>query len=213
MGRNHRLVEGEWYHCYNRGVEKRSTFLDAADYRRFLWLAYTCNSSERFENLTHRHQPLEEVIESGKREEPQLVSIGAYCLMPNHFHILLRQEEENGIARFMQKVLTGYTMYFNKRRERTGPLFAGVFKSRHVDNDRYLQWVTSYIHFNPSKIVTSMREVKEFKYSSYRDFLTPESRPERHILSPEIFELVNQGLAADSLKALAGEYDAGMGKW
>ncbi len=71
----------------------------------------------------------------------QLVSIGAYCLMSNHLHLLLREEEESGISLFMQKVSTAYTMYFNRKYKRTGSLFAGRFKAQHAGNDNYLKYL------------------------------------------------------------------------
>jgi putative transposase len=93
----------------------------------------------------------------------QLVRIGAYCLMPNHFHLLLTEQEEAGISSFMQKLSTGYTMYFNKRNERTGVLFQGKYKSKHADEDRYLKYLISYIHLNP--------EIPHDAYSSYLDYM------------------------------------------
>jgi len=105
-----------------------------------------------------------------------LVDIGAYCLMPNHFHLLLRQREEDGISRFMQKLVTGYTMYFNKKNERSGALFQGKFKSVHAHDDRYLKYVISYIHLNPARLLgekSSLRaaDFVRYPYSSYLDHL------------------------------------------
>ena len=104
--------------------------------------------------------------------------------MPNHFHILASEKQENGISKFMQKIMTGYTMYFNKKYERTGVLFQGKFKSTHANDDRYLAYLISYIHLNPIKLIepewkeVGINDLKQaekyldsYKYSSYQDFL------------------------------------------
>src|SRR3989344_9520644 len=117
----------EWYHCYCRGVDKRKVFLDQKDYKRFLLSLHVCNGplSVHISNLW-RNKNFEDIMRSSFQDTP-LVEIGAYCLMPNHFHLLLKELEEGGISLFMQKVLTGYTMYFNKKYDRKGALFANSF--------------------------------------------------------------------------------------
>jgi len=128
------------------------------------------------------------------RGEP-LIDIAAYALMPNHFHLLVRQRKENGISNFMQKLMTGYTMYFNTKNKRTGTLFQGRYRSEHVQNDRYLKYLISYIHLNPIKlidpawkesgIVNSTRAKKfleQYRYSSYIDY-TDVPRKERGIIA------------------------------
>ncbi len=116
------------------------------------------------------------------RSEP-LVAIGAFCLMPHHFHILATPLVENGISKFMLKLQTGYSMYFNTKNERSGSLFQGPFRSIHVDNDRYLQYLYSYIHLNPAKLHNPrwkentgsrnafMKFVESYPYSSYAAYL------------------------------------------
>jgi putative transposase len=116
--------------------------------------------------------------------EETLVNTGAYCLMPNHFHILVKEKAENGTSKFMQKVSTAYSMYFNKKYKRTGGLFEGKFKSQHMSTDRYLKYIFSYIHLNPIKLIDSkwkekgLKNLKEslihlktYQYSSYLDYL------------------------------------------
>src|SRR4051812_26566615 len=105
---------GEWYHCYNRGVDKRVIFLDDSDYKRFLALMYICNGVNNLRISDMAHFNFEQVlaIEPSERGEP-LVDLGVYTLMPNHPHFVLREIRPNGISIFMQKILTGYTMYFN----------------------------------------------------------------------------------------------------
>jgi len=146
-----------------------------------------------------------ELLKMFSRRKP-LVAIGAYCLMPNHFHILIRQIQPNGISRFMQKLLTAYSMYFNTKYERSGTLFEGRFKSKRAIHDNYLRYLFAYIHLNPVKLIDSTWKEKgiqnlqeartqllHYDYSSYLDFIG-KVRPEGTIVSnakeffPEYFE-------------------------
>lgn len=176
------FVQGEIYHIYNRGNSKQIIFNDKEDMERFLNLLFIANKTEKFciRSITEeKHLP---IYNSSK--EIKLVAIGAYCLMPNHFHILITQVTENGISKFMQKLSTAYAMYYNKKYKRTGVLFEGKFKSKHINNDRYLKYLFSYIHLNPIKIiepkwkekgiqnlVKARSYLRNYNYSSYTDFL------------------------------------------
>ena len=181
MLRKTALVPGEWYHLYNRGTDRREVFATEKDYERFLRLIYLCNSSAPAD-LKLQGETLYDVILVDRGET--LVDLGAYCLMPNHFHFLVREKAEGNVSRFMQKLTTGYTMYFNKRRERSGALFQGVFKSQHAKDDRYFKYLISYIHLNPIKLIEpkwketgiSDKEVasnylRAYQYSSYLDYI------------------------------------------
>ena len=130
-----------------------------------------------------------------------LVSIGAYCLMPNHFHLLLKEVVEGGIIRFMQKLGTAYAMYFNTKNERSGNLFLKPFRSRHVGDDRYFQRVVDYIHCNPAErfepgwkrgTVRNMnrleRQLRDYRYSSFPDYAR-ERRAIAAILSRDGFKV------------------------
>lgn len=152
MTRQIQIAPEEFYHLYNRGVEKRKTFLCSADYERFEALLYLANQSGPVD-LKYQGRSFVEMGEV-RAGEP-LVEVVAYCLMPNHFHLLVREGAEGGIARFMQKLTTGYTMYFNKRNGRSGALFEGTYKARHVSDDRYFRYLISYIHLNPVKLFDS----------------------------------------------------------
>ena len=132
----------EIYHIYNRGTEKRNIFTNTNDYWRFLKNLFVCNSMKNV-----RLDDIVDVFEYD-RGEP-IVKILAYCLMPNHFHLLIEEIKEGGISKFMQKLQTGYTMYFNKKFERSGVLFQGRFKSRHADSGNYARYLFSYVHLNP----------------------------------------------------------------
>lgn len=172
--RKQSFAPGEFYHLYNRGTEKRKIFLDEQDYKHFLFLMYICNTTKSIE--------LRNVGVNFDREE-NIVDIGAYCLMPNHFHILIQEKVEGGISKYMLKLMTSYSMYFNKKYERTGKLYEGVFKSTHADSDQYLKYLYSYMHLNSAKIIDkdwkekSNREkaklleyVFKYPYSSLREY-------------------------------------------
>ena len=177
----------EWYHCYNRGVDKRRVFEAPRDYERFLLLLYLCNASERLHVSDLYNRSLEKVFGNqslAKERGESIVEIGAYSLMPNHFHMALKEIKEGGISLFMQKVMTGYTMYFNTKNDRTGALFAGTFKAKHVDDDRYFKKLLSYIHMNAAELVEPewrrgvgrISGVKKFlmsyRYASLPDFMS-----------------------------------------
>lgn len=192
------LAEGEYYHIYSRGVEKRPIFLDDNDRERFIKLLHIANSENSFVYRDVEKKTLD-AIDPGKR----LVAIGAYVLMDNHFHILIKEIGENGITNFMQKLLTGYSSYFNKRHSRTGTLFQSRYQSQHVSRDEHLKYLFAYIHLNPVKRIEprwkedglkNMSAVKKllsvYSYSSYMDYIGQtygSSRVEELILSKKEF--------------------------
>ena len=141
------FVVDEYFHIYSRGVDKRKIFLDDRDRRRFVRLLYLCNNDKPIVYKLVKDKPLRE-IHIGER----LVAIGAYCLMPNHFHLLIREVNDGGIVKFMRKLLTAYSSYFNKKYSRTGALFSSEFKAQHLNTDEYLKYVFSYIHLNCLKL-------------------------------------------------------------
>jgi len=144
--------EQEFYHVYNRGTDKRTIFLDESDYKRFKELLFLCNSEESVD-VRAIYREYNYVYEYKRGN--QLVAIGAYCLMPNHFHILLTPVVPGGISLFMKKLGTSYSMYFNKKNERSGALFQGRFKAEMASDDVYLKYLFSYIHLNPIKLIQS----------------------------------------------------------
>lgn len=189
------FVESEHYHVYNRGVGKQEIFHDEEDYKRFVGLMFACNSSIPFKSDDlGKKQGLFNSIRG-----EQIVNIGAYCLMPNHFHILISQNSEDGVSVFMRKLATGYAMYYNKKYKRTGRLFENKFKAEHAVNDRYLKYLFSYIHLNPVKLIDATWKEKGIKnktatlaylskylYSSYLSFKGI-SRPENMLLNRDAF--------------------------
>ena len=151
MFRKDSFVTGEYYHLYNRGIDKRVIFKSKNDYERFVMLLLVANSNAeiplRLDNLINQqHKTFQEVMNLD-RAKP-LISIGAWCLMTNHFHILVRQEIDGGITKFMKKLGVGYAMFFNIKYQRTGALFGGLFKSKSASEDTYLKHLVGYIHLN-----------------------------------------------------------------
>lgn len=160
------FVPGEYYHLYNRGNDKRVIFHDEQDYKRFLALLFLCNSKNKVDM-----SELPDGIFAVPRGS-SFVAIGSYCLMPNHFHILVTPLEEKGVSAFMQKITTAYCMYYNSKYSRTGSLFEGKFKSEHANTDRYLKYLFSYIHLNPLAIIDKEWKKKGIKNKSKAlDFL------------------------------------------
>jgi len=199
MERKFKFSVDEYYHVYSRGVDKREIFMDDEDKERFLRLLYLSNSTKAIRVSSFNHLSYKDI----DREDTK-TAIGAYCLMPNHFHLLIRETEPGGVSSFMGKLLTAYSMYFNKKYMRTGALFESTFRARHVDNDNYLKYLFAYIHLNPVKLIDSEWKtngiknkkaaedfLKNYKYSSYDDYRGVE-REEAIILTrgifPEYFE-------------------------
>jgi len=194
MTRRTLFAPEEYYHVYNRGVDKRNIFLTKNDYERFLALLYLCNTKESIRVQKDLSSNQTETFFS--KRSSSLVDICAYCLMPNHFHILVREKDEGGLSAFMQKLATAYTMYFNTHNSRSGALFQGTFKAEHVDNDRYMSYLIAYIHLNPIKIIqptwkeeglkdkqSAHEYIDKYRYSSYLDFYGIQ-RPQSNILTP-----------------------------
>lgn len=195
MERKISFAAGEYYHIYNRGVEKRDIFLDETDCRRFTTLLHLANSPKPFVYKTIQGRPLDTIDIVRRR-----VAIGAYALMSNHFHVLLKvSDDESGVSSFMEKLQTGYSMYFNKKNGRVGPLFQGRFKAEHVVEDDHLKYLFAYIHLNPLKRIepqwkeiglrdsgAAKQYIRDYPYSSYQDYLGVK-RSENTIISPEHF--------------------------
>ncbi len=160
-------------------LKKRKIFLSKKDHGRFISLLYLCNSKSPVK--ADLRGSTSEIF--GTIREETLVDVCAYCLMPNHFHLILKEKTDGGISKFMQKLITGYTMYFNKSNERSGSLFQGRFKAVHCDSDKYLSYMIAYLHLNPIKLIdTKWKEdgiknrvaaekfLDKYKYSSFNDY-------------------------------------------
>jgi putative transposase len=215
--RPHAFVPGEWYHCYNRGVEKMTVFKSRADYTRFLALLYLANASNTIHRSDFNKRKLKEILNLPRTETR--VNIGAFCLMPNHMHLVLGEKEAGGISSFMLKLMTGYGMYFNIRYTHEGSVFTRPFRSRHISDDRYFQRVIDYTHMNPAELFEpnwkdgSVRNLGvlqekliEYPYSSFGAFYDPK-RSGRAILDPAVFNTYDMKPLKATLKNALRMYE------
>ncbi len=201
MQRKFNFAPDEFYHVYNRGTEKRQIFLTEGDRLRFLVCLHVCNSKRVIHLSDWQGRPLPEMFDDEKIEDKErLVDLGAYCLMPNHYHLLIKEREGFGISKFLLKLQTSYSMYFNKRNNRAGNLFEGKFKAQHASDDSYLKYLFAYIHLNPVKIHDSenwekklvpnpdqaKKFLNDYRFSSYQHYIGA-NRPEDVILNRAVF--------------------------
>jgi putative transposase len=145
-------ISGEYYHIYNRGTDKRIIFKTPSEFGRFELLLKRASSPHLPAIDRDMHGSKDFLDLWSDTVTSPLISIGAWCLMPNHFHLLVRENTEDGIAKFMQKLCTAYSMYYNSKHSRTGTLFEGRYKIKHIDTDTYMHWLYAYIHLNPLKL-------------------------------------------------------------
>ena len=139
-----------YYHAYNRGVDKRAIFQDTLDFQRFYWSLYLFNDANYKNpgNDPYYNDVLLAGAEQLAQDRDQLVKIISFCLLPNHFHLLVKQVKDGGVSKFFQKLGIGYVKYFNRKYERTGHLFEMNFKAIATDSDTHLFHLPRYIHLN-----------------------------------------------------------------
>lgn len=163
------------YHVYNRGVERRPVFTLKREYGRMMTTIWFYRYFHPGTTLSHSlNLSLEEqvVFQERLEKKPMIVSLLAFCLMPNHFHLILRQETDMGISRFMANISNSYSKYFNLKRKRVGPLFQGTFKAVRVETDEQLLHLTRYIHLNPTtSFLIPLKELEFYPWSSYIEYL------------------------------------------
>jgi|SRR3989339_277613 len=156
-----------FYHIYNRGVDKREVFLDKWDYVRFLESLRYFNQSQNIGSL-YNFKKSADKKESDSFRGVGLLNLIAYCLNPNHFHLLVKQNTDNGISRFMQKLSTGYTNYFNEKYHRSGSLFQGKYKAKEVRSTYDLIKVSIYVNCNAE--IHSIAKAQNWPWSGYLDY-------------------------------------------
>ncbi|OGI27089.1 MAG: hypothetical protein A2359_02300 [Candidatus Moranbacteria bacterium RIFOXYB1_FULL_43_19] len=166
------LVENEYYHIYNRGVDKRNVFLDDRDFSRFLISMNLLNDMEDGAMIKWRdykkcvkNANLNHFLKSNFRKREYLVDIVSYCLMSNHYHMILKQKVEKGIEKFLQKLGTSYTKYFNEKNKRNGALFQGKFKSSQIKNEGSLSRFSVYVSCNSE--VHKVCAAKSYSWCSF----------------------------------------------
>jgi putative transposase len=181
-------MDTELFHIFNRGVDKRKIFMDKKDYYRAIHDLYEFNDVVNVNPNTGRVFDTFEIKASLHRnwDRKPLVNIHAFCLMPNHYHILISPVVEKGISLFMKKLNGGYAKYFNERHKRSGALFQGKYKSVPILGDPHFSYITHYIHFNPldlsghkwrqnkllrNDISVALSYLQKYRWSSHLDYL------------------------------------------
>lgn len=165
-------TKGALYHIYNRGALKQELFKSKFDYQRFLFLLFSANSLEEI-----RIRPNTDNSIFKKSRSQQLVLIRGFCIMPNHFHIVLQEHETGGISKFMQKLQMSYAKFFSKKYETSGVVFQGPYKLKVIDSEEYINYLFSYIHMNPLEIIASknktlvtFNDLYKYPYSSLQEY-------------------------------------------
>ena len=170
------FANSEFYHIYNRGVDKRNVFTDDFEYERFLLSVSLLNDEkegwlEVWRRIKAQPSSKVEPLTNFRRLNLQkpLVDIIAYCLNPNHYHFILSQLEERGIEKFMHRLGTAYTMFFNKKYKRSGSLFQGRFKAIHIESNEYLLYLSAYV--NKNNFIHGYNKNDDWPYSSLKEYL------------------------------------------
>lgn len=207
----------ELYHALNRGVDKRTIFLDTQDYARFVHDMFEFNSDKPANNTWRSHmvelrsRPLNDSRSVNRTNT--IVDIHGWCLMENHYHLLLSERVEGGVSDFLRKLNIGYAKYFNERYERKGTLFQGRTKKIHIKTDAHVLHILNYVHLNPldfQKDTRLWREQKiqnihnatelleKYRWSSLRDYSGVKNFPS--IVTTSFFQKVFQGDYMGQLK-------------
>ena len=170
------LAEGEYYHIFNRGIGKNNIFRDDTDRKRFLFSLLYYQSPTKIENVSRyvkKYMPetgfsvkeriLEEVLEN------RMVDLTCFCLMPNHFHLLVHEKIEGGISAYMQRVQLAHTNYLNTKYQLSGHVFQDRYKAVHVETNHQLLYLSAYIHRNPRELKAWKGKEFEYPWSSLQD--------------------------------------------
>lgn len=157
------FANGEFYHIYNRGTDRRIVFANSYDFQRFLQSMREFNSVDPIGSI-YQNSFNEPQL---RRRTSKLVNIVCYCLNPNHYHMILEQRINGGISEFMKRLSGGYTKHFNFKHKRSGVLFQGKFKANHIDSNEYLLYASAYVNLNG--LVHKLKDIHF--YSSWEEFI------------------------------------------
>jgi len=190
----------EFQHILNRGVDKRVTFNEDVDYLRFLQNLHIYNNIE-----SAPHNIWSTSVRMKTQPAQKLVTIHSYCLMPNHYHLLLSPVHEDGIAKFMHKVGMGYSKYFNEKNNRTGVLWQGKYKNINITKDSHFNYIPYYIHLNSldlshkqwregkvTNTQNALNSLNSYKWSSHTLFLDPQKRASSLVVDSFFAQNLNQ---------------------
>ena len=180
-GREVILATGEFYHVFNRGVASQPIIATKRNSFHFLEQMFcyqNVNTPTKYSLFKTLDKDAQEQIRTRLNQEANfLVDLVSYCLMPNHFHLLLKQNQDNGISRYLSLLTNSYTRYFNTKTERKGVLFQGKFKAVRITSNEQLLHVNRYIHLNPYSgyVVKTLKELEQYPFSSLAKYLQPTS--------------------------------------
>ncbi|MFA5932045.1 MAG: transposase [Candidatus Paceibacterota bacterium] len=172
------IAVNEYYHIYNRGVGKKIIFKDDRDRIRFLFLILYFQAENNFPQISrivssyvkHRVFDIDNDVKSNLISK-RFVELTGFALMPNHFHLIIKETKERGIGKYMQRVLNSYTKYFNTRYGVSGHLFEGPYKAVHVEDNEQLLHLSAYVHLNPKELNEWKGKENIFPWSSYQDYI------------------------------------------
>lgn len=172
--RKDQLVTGNYYHIFSRSIAKFVIFNNQEEFLRMRDIVHLCqfaNFNYRFSKYIKLDSTLKnQIYDNLLKSNEKLVEIIAYCLMPTHIHLILRQISDNGISKFMARILNSYSRYFNQKHGRIGPLWSGRFKNVFVSSDSQLLHLTRYLHLNPTSAGLTEKP-EEWQYSSYKEYI------------------------------------------
>ena len=198
-GRITPLITGEIYHVFNRGIARQPTFTKKKEFERAL---LTINFYKHYipvvklsKFLVKRKDEQDEIMDILKKSE-KLVEIFTYCLISNHFHLLIRQIKDGGISKFVGNFQNSYTRYFNTRNERDGSLFLDQFKAIRIETDEQLMHVSRYIHLNPytSFVIGNFNNLISYPWSSLGEYLQLAGNSEKICMKEFILELFDNNV-------------------
>lgn len=188
------FAANEIYHVLNRGVDKRNIFIEDEDYLRFIHNLFEFNDSEPINNVGYFFNQTKSkafarpYIERKPRK--LLVEILAFCLMPNHYHLMLRPLRDDGVFKFVKRLGMGYALYFNQKYKRSGALFQGRYKAIRISDQAHFIHLPYYIHFNPLDLVApewrerkinnltkTIKFLENYRWSSHLDYLGKKNFP------------------------------------
>jgi len=166
------IAPDEVYHIYNRGIQKQTLFYTERDYIRMLFLILMFQSPKRFRNIRRRVDYFEDgndfKINADKVIKNRFVELINFCIMPNHFHLTVNNLVKDGVPKYLHRIQNAYGRYFNTKRDKTGHVFQGTYKAKHISSDRQLQHLSAYIHKNPKELGATYAS---YYWSSYQDYV------------------------------------------
>lgn len=192
----------ELYHVLNRGVDKRTIFSDSMDHARFVHDMYEFNDTSPAGNSYRRFRPKGKMVDlvNPSLERERIVNIHGWCLMKNHYHLLLSERVDGGLVQFVRKLNVGYANYFNEKYGRSGTLFQGRTKKVLIERDAHFLHILHYIHLNPLDFLKDAKNwrtqhiksraaaekyLDEYRWSSYLDYCGKKNFPS--VITTELF--------------------------